>query len=65
MTNEPLTTDTDKEFDRVATYGSNLEAIGKALQNPDTTLTQLVDLALAAGHRINITFGNLTLDETE
>ena len=63
MSNEPLTTDAEREFDKIAAYGSNLEAIGKAMQNPDTTLSQLVDLAFAAGHGLGISFSPLTANE--
>jgi hypothetical protein len=65
MPNKPLTTDPKREFDRIATYGSNLEAIGKALQDPDTTVSQLVDLAVAAGHRLAFQFHQLTPIEPE
>jgi hypothetical protein len=62
---QPLTTDAEREFDKIAAYGSNLEAIGKALQNPDTTVSELVDLATAAGHRLVLQFGPLTATEPE
>jgi hypothetical protein len=65
MSNEPLTTDAEREFDKIAAYGSNLEAIGKAMQNPDTTLFELVDLAFAAGNGIGISFISLTPDQPE
>lgn len=59
MSEEPHLIDAERAFDAFAEKGSALEQLGKAMQNPDTTLSQLVEHAFAGGWRLCLSFDEL------